>query len=303
MDVFEAWAGAMLHRIRRPLRDALILVGIGRALYYYLVQGVYPWTFIGLDARAYWRIDLAHPYAASGVGEISTYLYSPAFAQVLAPFSLLPFEVFFALWTVMNIALLVWLVRPWPWVVPMLILPISYELLVGNIHFLLAAACVVGVRRAGTWSFPVLTKVTPGVAALWFLGRGRWRSFATAVGVTLVLAAVSFVLAPAAWSDWIAFLLSNPGVAQWLPVRLVAAALIVLVGARRGWAWTIAVAAWIAVPVVWVNAWVVLLGTIRLARVRVGKPGGAAVQPDAALATDAAPVTAPVPPRPDRASA
>jgi len=104
-----------LDRLRRPLRDALVIVGLARALYYFFGQGIQPWTFWGLDARAYWRIDLAHPYAHSAPGEISAYLYSPAFAQLMAPLSNLPFELFFALWTAVNVALLVWLVRPWPW--------------------------------------------------------------------------------------------------------------------------------------------------------------------------------------------
>jgi hypothetical protein len=260
---------AIAQRIRRPLRDALILVGIGRALWYFFVQGIQPWTFPGVDARAYWGIDLAHPYQVSAVGQLSTYLYSPAFAQLMAPFSAIPWPVFFGLWTAINLALLVWLVKPWPWVVPMLILPIIYELCVGNIHFLLAAVTVVGVRWAVAWPFAFLTKITPGVGSLWFVGRGEWRRFAIAIGSTLAIVAVSYALDPTAWQDWIAFLTREPSVAEWLPLRVVAAAVIVLVGARKGWAWTIAVAAWLAIPVIWVNAWVVLLGTVRLARVKL----------------------------------
>jgi len=265
---------AVWPRIKRPVRDALILVGIGRAIYYFFVQGIRPWEFPGVDARAYWGIDLAHPYQVSGVGDLSTYLYSPAFAQLMAPFSNLPWEVFFVLWTSMNVALLVWLVKPYPWVVPMLILPIVYELCVGNIHFLLAACSVVGVTWAATWAFPVLTKITPGVGSLWLLFRGEWRKFATAVSVTVAIFAVSFVLNPTAWQEWFAFLTSSAGVAEWLPLRLAFAVVLLLVGARKGWAWTVAVAVWIAIPVVWVNAYVVLLGTIRLSRMKVEPVSG-----------------------------
>jgi len=251
-------------RFRRPLRDGLILVGLARAFVYFVIQGIHPWEFAGIDARAYWGVDLAHPYANSGVGELSTYLYSPAFAQVLAPFSLLPFEAFFAIWTAVSIALFVWLVRPWPWAIPMLILPITYELFVGNVHFLLGAAFVVALRAPVAWAFPVLTKILPGVGALWFLVRGQWRAFAVAVGTTLAIVAVSFVLSPSAWTDWFAFLLASPGRTELLLPRLAVAALLVIVGARANKPWVIPIACWIALPVIWVNSWVILLAVIRL---------------------------------------
>src|SRR5687768_1759931 len=101
----------LLHRNRRALRDALILIGLIRAAVYFFVQDIHPWTFVGIDARAYWRVDLAHPYASSGVGEYSTYLYSPAFAQFLSPLYVLPFEAFFVLWTAASVVVLYWLVR------------------------------------------------------------------------------------------------------------------------------------------------------------------------------------------------
>ena len=255
-----------LAAFRRPLRDALIVVGVARALYYFFVQGIQPWTFWGVDAKAYWQVDLAHPYTQSQPGVLSTYLYSPAFAQLLAPLSNLPFEVFFALWTAMNVVVLVWLVRPWPWAVPMLILPIVYELCVGNIHFLLAAMCVVGVEAAAPWAFGVLTKVTPGVGALWLLFRGRWRAFAAAVAVTLAIAAVSYLLSPTAWQDWVEFLQRQSGGGDFLLVRFAGAVVLVLAGARTNRPWTVAVAVWLALPIIWINAWVVLLGCIRLAR-------------------------------------
>jgi hypothetical protein len=273
-------------RWQRPLRDALIIVGTVRALWYFVVQGIQPWTFAGVDARAYWGLDLENLYSTSQVGELSTYLYSPAFAQLLAPFSALPFEVFFALWTAVSFAILVWLVRPWPWAVPMLILPIVYELCVGNIHFLLAGALVVALRGPAAWAFPLLTKITPGVGVLWFAARAEWRSLAIALGVTLGIVVVSFLAAPAAWADWIDFLLASPGRTELLPLRIVMAAAVVVVGARTGRPWVIAVAGWLALPVIWVNSWVILLAVIRLrtprrfaeaapgARPRVKNPAG-----------------------------
>ena len=256
--------GTSASRFARPLRDALVLVGIGRALWFFFVQGIRPWEFAGVDARAYWQIDLANPYANSGVGDISTYLYSPAFAQIMAPFGALPFPVFFSLWTAVSVAILVWLVRPWPWAVPILILPIIYELCVGNVHFLIAAAIVLGFRFPSTWALPILTKITPGVGVGWFLVRREWRAFAIAVGTTAAIAGVSFLLNPQAWEAWIAFLLDSPGRSQLLVLRLAVATVLVAVGAMTGRRWLVPVAVWISLPVIWINSWVILLAVIRL---------------------------------------
>src|SRR5688572_21440779 len=92
----------LLRRNPRPIRDALVIVGVLRAVFYYTAQGRHPWTYLGIDARAYWNVDLAHPYAAGVVGDPSAYLYSPAFAQVLAPFAAIPFPVFYVLWAVAS---------------------------------------------------------------------------------------------------------------------------------------------------------------------------------------------------------
>jgi len=257
-------SGERLARFGRPARDALVVVGILRALYYFFVQDIKPWEFAGVDARAYWGIDLAHPYVGSGVGDVSTYLYSPAFAQLMAPFSALPFPVFFALWTALSVMILVWLVRPWPWAVPILILPIIYELCVGNVHLLVAAAIVLGYRVSATWAFPILTKITPGVGVGWFLVRREWRALALALGVTGAIVAVSFALSPSAWADWIDLLLASPGRSQLLLIRVIGAAALVAVGAWTGWRWVVPIAVWIALPIIWINSWVILLAVIRL---------------------------------------
>ena len=267
MEALHAAGGrpfALLRRNRRALRDALILIGLIRASVYYVVQGIHPWTFVGIDARAYWRVDLAHPYASSGVGEHSTYLYSPAFAQFLAPLYVLPFEVFFLLWTVASIAVLYWLVRPWPWALLILILPWTYELFVGQVHLFIAAAIVLGFRWPSLWAFNILTKVTPGIGLLWFLARREWRPLAIALGTTAAIVTVSFALAPSAWFDWYAFLRGSTGSGELLYPRLAAAAAIVVAGALTGRRWAIPVAVWLAMPVVWIESWVILLAIIRL---------------------------------------
>ena len=255
---------ALMHRNRRALRDALILIGLVRAAVYDVVQGIHPWTFVGIDARAYWGVDLAHPYASSGVGEYSTYLYSPAFAQFLSPLYVLPFEGFFVLWTVASVAVLYWLVRPWPWALLILLLPWTYELFVGQVHLFIAAAIVLGFRYPSLWAFNILTKVTPGIGLLWFLVRREWRSLAIALGTTAAIVAVSFALALTAWFDWYTFLRGSTGSGELLYPRLAAAAAIVVAGALTGRRWVIPVAVWLALPVVWIESWVILLAIIRL---------------------------------------
>lgn len=254
-------------RYSRPLRDGLIVAGLVRMIWYYAVQDIHPWTFVGIDARAYWGVDQAHPYVGSGVGVVSTYLYSPAFAQLMAPFQVLPFELFYALWTVLSVAVLIWLVRPWPWALLILSLPISYELFVGQVHLFIAAAIVVGFGRPIAWALPILTKVTPGVGLLWFALRREWRALAIAVAGTSAIVAVSYLASPSAWSDWIALLTASSGGGDVLVPRVIAAILIVAVGALTNQRWTLAVAVWIALPVVWIESWVILLAAIRLTRV------------------------------------
>jgi Glycosyltransferase family 87 len=254
----------ILERNRRAIRDALVIAGVARAVWYYVVQGIHPWEFVGVDARAYWRVDLAHPYASSAVGEPSTYLYPPVFAQVLAPLSVLPFPVFFALWTALLVALLVWLVRPWPWALAILVLPISYELFVGNIHLLIAAVIARGFMRPGLWAFPLLSKVTPGVGVVWFAVRREWHSLAVALGVTVLAVTLSVLLSPNAWAEWLAFVIADRGKGEALPLRLAVAFLLVAFAGLTDRRWLVPVGVWIAFPVVWVETWVVLLAIIRI---------------------------------------
>jgi hypothetical protein len=254
----------LLRRNGRAIRDALILMGLLRAGIYFFVQGIHPWTFVGIDARAYWGVDLAHPYANSGVGEFSTYLYSPAFAQVLSPLYALPFEAFFVLWTVASVVALYWLVRPWPWALLILLLPWTYELFVGQVHLFIAVAIVLGFRWPAVWAFNILTKVTPGIGLLWFLARREWRSFAIAMGTTLAIVAISFLLAPTAWFDWYSFLRGTTGSGELLYPRIAISAVIMVFAALTGRRWAVPVAVLLALPVVWVESYVILLAIIRL---------------------------------------
>ena len=66
------------------------------------------------------------------------------------------------------------------------------------------------------------------------------------------------------WFDWIALLRSNMGGGELLIPRVAASAAIVTAGALTNRRWTIPIAVWLALPVVWIESWVVLLAIIRL---------------------------------------
>ena len=209
------------------------------------------------DARAYWEAARGDPYARPVLGSPAAYYYSPAFLQVFAPLLALPFSGFLAAWYLLNGAALVAVARSW---LPVALLTgfVGLEVLRGNIETLMALAIVAGFRWPAAWAFILLTKVTPGIGVLWFVGRREWRSLAIALGATGAIAAVSFVLAPGLWSAWVSSLVHNVGVSidwQYFPVPLVvrlpiAAALALLAG-WRNWRWLVPIASTLAMPALW----------------------------------------------------
>jgi hypothetical protein len=282
-------AGTLAYHYRRPIRDALVLVGVARMLVYYFVQDIHPWEFWGIDAQAYWGIDLAHPYSADFIGQHSKFLYSPAFALLMAPLSLLPYQVYLVLWTVFLAGVALWLARPWPWILLILSLPVSYEILVGNVHLLIAAAIVLAFRLPWLYAFPVWTKLTPAVGLVWWLVRAEWRKLAVAVGAIVLVGLVSLLLTPSAWADWLEFLQTNAGSPEFLLPRGILAALMVAFGGLTGRRWLVAVAVWLSLPVVWVNSWAILLAVVRL-RDRVEPAAWLPIEPRSASAAVPAPV-------------
>jgi len=74
--------------------------------------------------------------------------------------------------------------------------------LIGNIHVFLAVALVVSLRRPATWMLALLTKPSLGIGLAWYAGRREWGALALALSATLLVALVSFVLAPGLWFEW-----------------------------------------------------------------------------------------------------
>jgi hypothetical protein len=227
----------------------------------------------GQDARAYWAAPMDAPYAPGSVGQESAYLYSPAFLQVLAPLRVLPWPAFLCLWSVLLLGVLRWLSGPLLFA-PLIVLTFP-ELWGGNISILLAAMIVVGFVRPGAWAFALLTKVTPGLGLLWFAVRREWRPLVEVAVVTLVIVAVSWLLAPAQWSAWLELLVSSTGsstvpgsVPIPLLVRAPIAVLVIGWAGLRGWRWLLPVGVLLAMPVIWWGSFALLAASVALERDR-----------------------------------
>ena len=248
--------------MRPVLQAAVVMLGVIYVLA--LAIGLVP---PGGDAYAYYLANPLDPYTQSTVGSGYAYLYSPAFAQAIEPLRLLGWPGFLFAWTILLFAALSWTGRWWG-IVLLLLPPVIASIALGNIEMLLAAAIVLGFRWPASWSFVLLTKVTPGVGLAWFAVRREWRSLGLALGASLAIAGVSFVIAPQAWFDWIATLQANTGVTfpGWtLPgplwLRLVLAVALVAWGGRTDRRWAVPLGCAIASPVAyWTILAVALVG-------------------------------------------
>jgi hypothetical protein len=231
-----------------------------------------PWGRLwgtGQDAYCYWFPTLADPYARSDWTDPIAYVYSPAFLQLLQPIRILPWQAFMAVWTAILLGAAYVLTGP-RWY-PVGIALALMELAGGNIHLVLAAAIVLGFRWPWTWSIVLLTKVTPAVGLLWFVVRREWRNLAIALGSTVAIVVVSYLVWPSAWAAWgevLSRVAGREGTWAAVPipfiVRLPFALGIVVWGAWTGRRWTVPVAAMLALPALWYGGLSMLLAVIAL---------------------------------------
>jgi hypothetical protein len=255
--------------------DRRVRVGAGLvALAYLLVRLALMLSsndpILGADARTYWGAPLDNPYPGPQLGLPGAYLYPPPFIQALSPLRLLPFEVFQAVWALIGAAALVFLVGPVGAALAITFLPFVFrDLLVGNIHLMLAAAIVIGLRQPPALAFPILTKITPSVGILWFVARREWRKAVIAVGVATIIAAVSFALAPNLWFEWLARMRGDTGTAGdtyllVLVARVAGAAVLVFIAGLIGRAWLIPIAVLVSLPILWPDSLALLLACFPL---------------------------------------
>lgn len=258
---------------RRAIRDGLVVAGIVYLAWRFLVLAPQN-GHVGADAWAYWVLSPASPYALPN-GVYGAFLYPPPAVRLFAPATLLSWPQFWLVWTGILVATAIWLGgRRWLWVLAFP--PVALELYYGNVNLLISAAIALGFRYPAAWSFVLLTKVTPGVGLLWFAQRRQWRALAIAIGVTALIAGVSFLLWPDRWFGWLALMTagSPPPVAPfYLPFwpRFAVAVAIVVVAAWRGWRWPVVVASCLALPQFYTLSPSMLVGVIPFARESYGR--------------------------------
>jgi len=269
---FEALSSDQRTWRRRAVRDGLIISGwLATGFALIVVTSIV--HSVGYDAYSYWSIDFADLYgrAMGSNFALGAFRYAPPIAFLFGPFGGLPWWLFLWLWEALMLALIAWLGGRWALVL-LALPPVALELYHGNIHLLIAAAIVLGLRYPAAWSFVLLTKVTPGIGLLWFAARREWRSLAIALGATIAVSAAAFVVAPHYWWEWLNSIVSNLNEPQSYsvpppaPIRLPIAALIVIWGARTDRPWTVAVAATLGLPIIWPHGLTVLAAAIPFLR-------------------------------------
>ena len=195
-----------------------------------------------------------------GWGPTPSFFYSPPAAQLMSAVTVIPLPVYLVLFGLAGCTAVAWMIAPlgWRWgpQVFLVALPVT---LYGNLEWVYALVAVLAVRYPAVWAVPLLTKVTPGVGAFYYVGRRDWRSFAVAVGLPLMIACISALLAPNLWRDWFAMLwtiirdtgpngFGSPLLPVPLLVRGLAALGITLWGGSRNRPWTIVVAMMLCRP-------------------------------------------------------
>jgi len=244
----------------RPVRHALTVSGIVYIALVWLRIAPYapPIPDYGpmFDGHGYWSAWQGPMYDVPW-GVNGAYVYSPAFAQLIWPLTLLPFSVFALVWTVGAIGCLFWMRVPWMIAFPGVI----DDILRGNVHTFMAAAIVLSFRYPAAWLFPILTKITPGVGVLWFAARREWRNLLFATGVPAVVIGLSMLVAWPLWTQWFSFLEESTQFSagiQLIPlpllVRVPIAAVIAWYAGATNRAWLIPIAAMIALPNVWTSS-------------------------------------------------
>ena len=252
--------GRALDRLGLPAMLILgVTFGIGQALHL---------TQKPLDFVLYWKAtNFADLYPPNWLSNDYAYVYPPPMAQLLLPFHLLPFDVAAVGWSIVCFASMWYVARAWS--LPLIglgligaVIGLSHAatvfleyVLLGNVQWPMAAGIVLAMRAPAAWAIPILTKIGPGIGALWLVFKRDWTGLHTALLATLIVAGISFILAPVAWIEFVMFSIENYGgpsivpiVGPPLPVRLLAAAVLVWIAARADQRWLVYIAAGMAIP-------------------------------------------------------
>lgn len=278
---------------RFPSPVLVLLAAIGAVLL--LVVAMSSWS-TGSDEQAYWRAaqrllagqPLYDPAAVPNTPY--AYWYPPVLAQVLAPLTLfLSPDAFTIGWTVILMGCLWWLGGRNVLVMLALVafIPVAVELRTRNVHLVLAVLIVLALRRSWIFWVPAAAlKIAPVLGAVYLLAAGRIRE-ALGVGILgLAVLAVSFVLAPGVWGDFVSIVGARAGtdggaiVAVPFPVRFGVGAALAAVAGRLGGhrgELLLVIGLTVANPTLWVAALSILVAIVTLLRtpIPVGRHGSA----------------------------
>ena len=255
------------------IRDALVLLGIVACATYwwYLTSG----GGLPVDVHAYWAADPHNLYVHGPGPADDAYLYAPSFEFVAGWWRGIPFEAYAAIWRAVLLAMLVYLAGPFT-LFALLTVPVASEINAANIQIPLALAVVIGFRWPAAWAFIILTKISPGIGLPWFAIRREWRALGIAIVTTIAMAAISFVLMPRAWFEYVSLLTSHPAPSvspYYLPLwtRLPVALAFVVFAAFTGRRWALVVGATIALPVYWITSSAMFVGVLPYVRQACGR--------------------------------
>lgn len=309
------WAGVVgrLRRLARPLAAPVAVggrqfppLGVAAAaalgLFLLFVVATTAWQYLN-DEYAYWlageRLLAGEPLydPAATPNEPYAYWYPPPLAQVLAPLTaVVSADLFAILWTALLLACLWWLGGRNVLVALALVafLPVAVELRVRNVHLVIAVLAVLALRRSALWWIPAAAiKITPVLGIGYLAAAGRWREALRVAVVGAAVLAVSVVLAPGAWMEFLSVVGARAGTdgGSWLPipfaVRFAAGAVLALVAGRlaatasledrsaRGAEALLVVALVIANPTLWTTALSMLVAIVALWRSGAVSPGEA----------------------------
>lgn len=245
--------------VRLIVRHTYLILGTILWVYLFAVLAPQMGTF-GADAIAYYSAE--PPLYDIEYGAFRAFAYSPVFYQVVSPLQELGWVGFAWIWGAINVATAVWL---GPLALAFPATPV--EIYLGNVHLIIGAATVLGLRHPWAWTFVLATKATCGVGLLWFIARREWRQLGVAAAATTAVFLISFVVAPDLWQEYAQALLtyasSEPatgGLALHVPflARLPVAAVLVIWGARHDYRWVVPIAALLALPVLWLHGFAIL---------------------------------------------